>query len=117
MYCLSAGLFHRIDDLVHDEIGFRGWRWSDMHGFIRHLDGHRASICIGINDHRFDTESPAGLDHANGYFTPVSNQDFFKHRAAPRQINLLSEAGLRAARESCRDFRLVKYCRRRMGRV
>ena len=42
----GTGLLHRVDDFIHDQIGFGGRRCTNVNGFICHFDGHRT--CVGI---------------------------------------------------------------------
>ncbi len=42
----GARAFAGIDDLIHDEIGFRRGGWADVDGFIRHFDVQ--GIAVGI---------------------------------------------------------------------
>jgi hypothetical protein len=40
----------------------------------------RLAVGFGINGDRFNVHIAAGADDSTGDFTPVGNQDFFKHK-------------------------------------
>ena len=72
-------LAHRIDDLVLNQITLRGRRWPDMDGLIGHLDSHRASIGIGIDNDCFNAESSACFGYSNCNFATVCDEYFLEH--------------------------------------
>ena len=96
---LGARGLHGLDDLVGNQVGFGGRRRTDMHGLIRHLDGHRAGIGIGIHNHRLHTHTAAGLDDADGDLAPVCNQDLLEHLYPGRPVETYSLPQLRRTPE------------------
>ena len=79
MHRIGAGLSGRGDDLVGDQIGLRGRRWPDMHGFIGHLQEGCACVGVGIDRYRGDAHAAGGLDDAARDFAAVGDEDFLEH--------------------------------------
>ena len=71
--------FRRADDAVNAQIAFRGSRFADTDRLVGHLDMHRVGVNLGIHRDRADVQFLAGADDADGNFSAVGDQDFFKH--------------------------------------
>ena len=80
---LGARRFAGLDDLVHDQVGLRGRRRTDVHGFVGHFDVKRVAVGVRIDRHGLDAHLARRLDDATGDFTAVSDQNFFEHGPSP----------------------------------
>ena len=79
-----ARLAHGVDDLVLDQIALGGWRAADVDRLVRHIDGHRAGVGVGIDNDGLHAHAPRRLDHPAGDFPAICDQDFREH-PLPRQ--------------------------------
>ena len=79
MHRLGAGLAAGLDDLVDQQVAFRGRRRADEDGLIGHLDMQRVAVGLGIDGNGLDAHPPGGLDDPAGDFAAIGDQNSFEH--------------------------------------
>ena len=76
---IHIGDLRRADDAVDAQVAFAGGRFADADGLVGQLHVHRVGIRLGIDGHGADVQFLAGADDANGNFSAIGYQNFFKH--------------------------------------
>ncbi len=69
----------RADDAVNAQVTLVAGGLADTDRFIRKLHVHRVGIHVRIDRHRADVQLLASADDADGNFSAIGYQDFFKH--------------------------------------
>ena len=76
---VDVGDFRGADHLRDVQVAFARARRPDAHGFIRKAHVQRVAVGFGIDRDRGDAQFLARIDHAQGDFTAIGDQDFSKH--------------------------------------
>ena len=76
---VDVGDFRRADDAVDAEVAFVAGGFADADGFVGQLDVHGIGVRLRINRDGADVQFLAGADDADGDFSAVGDQNFFKH--------------------------------------
>ena len=77
---VSPGFLCCRDKLRHVEIACAGLRAADVDGFVGECHMRRASVRIRRDSNGVQTEAPTGSRCTHDDFTPVGNQNSFKHK-------------------------------------
>jgi hypothetical protein len=67
------------DDSADLQIALTTRAWSDANSLVSEVNVHGVDVSLRINSNCFDIEFFAGSDDADGDFTTVSDENFFKH--------------------------------------
>jgi len=78
-----AGRDDLVGQLVGQQVALAAGGSADEHGLVGQFDVARIAVGLGIHRHRLDAHLLGGLDDAAGDFTPIRNQDLFKHGRPP----------------------------------
>jgi hypothetical protein len=65
------------------EVAFTCGGRANTHGLIRKLHMETVNVRGGVDGHGLDAQITGGADDPERNFTPVGNEDFFKHGHAP----------------------------------
>jgi hypothetical protein len=71
---VDLGRDRRADHRVHVEVAIPGRSSADPDDLVRQPGRERPSIRVRHGEHGLDAELPAGPDHPDGDFPPVSDQ-------------------------------------------
>ena len=89
--CLCVGNLCGRNDGRHIEVTVCGRGRPDADRLVGKLDIFGVSVSFRVNHHRLDAKLPAGALDAQGDFTAVCNQYFFKHAS----VKSVCSGGLR----------------------
>ncbi len=91
---VHVGDFRRADDAVDAQVALAAGRFADADGFVGQLDVHGVGIRLGINGHRADVQFLAGADDADGDFSAIGYQNFFKHAVVGKTVSPAGRSGM-----------------------
>ena len=91
---IHVGDFRRADDAVNAQIAFGGGRLADANGLVGHLDVHGIGVDFRIDRDGADIQFLAGADDADGDFSAIGDQNFFKHGEIRSAKNRFKTDGL-----------------------
>ena len=76
---VDVGDFGGADHLRDVQVTFARSGRPDAHGLIGKAHVQRIPVRLGVNSDGGDAQLLAGIDHAQGDFTTIGNEDFSKH--------------------------------------
>lgn len=69
----------RADDAIGAQVAIGAPRAANADGFIGQLDVQGLHIGFRVYREGFDTQFAAGANHAEGYFTAISDENLLNH--------------------------------------
>ena len=80
---VGAGDLGGADDRRHAQVAVGAARRPDADVLVGEADVQRVFVRLGIDGDRLDAEFLAGIDHPQGDFSAIGDQNFFEHGSRP----------------------------------